>query len=631
MTPDEAVELLDAGEDETAAKLVARLGRLPLALEVASAVAAIPGSSAETVLAELDDPIEFLDDAAENPFTADSTTEHALSVSATFGPSLSRLDDDARMLLTSAAAINAGPVPVSIVRPVTGLTPRELSSALGLLLSRSLARRVDGDAFELHALVAGAALQRVEDRDAFVAACRSKAAVEIAEVLGDVEDISTHPPNRHVADFGEALVLSSPTFADADAEVHVLRRLGRFFNVEFRFDEAREVEERAIALAERIYGGDDRITLNARADSTLTLRWFDDAAANAMLAESVASLERLFGPDDRDVLTTKHNLVERLKSGQPDESRRLGLEVYDARLRVFGPDDPHTLFSQHSLLAAGVLPTGYTDTLAAYEDLIERRTRVLGADHTTTLTSISNFTLELVRAGQPERAVPLAREVVQRRAALYGPDHQLTLRSRVRLASALAALPESAPDELHAIATQVLEALPGVTGTTFAEQLSSFSNLCDSLRQRGAPDASAALLDRVLPLARERLGPADRLTLLITHNQASALAVIDAAEAARRFDELISTLTTSVGEQDRLTLRARRQRELLRTPPSAKIDGQRELLRIWEQLSGPDSAEVAEALDDLAATLDRDGQHDAAHDLQNRRRSIAATGTAGWV
>ncbi len=585
------------------------------------------------MLAELDEPIEFLDDAAENPFTADSTTEHELSVSATFGPSLSRLDEHASTLLACAAAINAGPLPVSIVRPVAGLTAGELSKALGLLLSRSLARRVDAQSFELHALVAAAALQRVEDRDAFVAGRRSTAAVEIAEVLGDVEDIRTHPPNRHVADFGEALVLSASSFADADAdaEVHVLRRLGRFFNVEFRFDEAREVEERAIALAERVYGREDRITLNALADWTLTLRWFDVEAANALLAESVAGLERLFGPDDRDVLTTKHNLAERIKSAQPDEARRLGLEVYDARLRVFGPDDPHTLFSQHSLLAAGVLPTGYSDTLAAYEDLIERRTRVLGADHTTTLTSISNFTLELVRAGQPERAVPLARDLAARRAVLYGPDHQLTIRARVRLASALASLPEPAVGELETIAAQMREALPRLSGAMFGEQLTSYSNLCDELRRNGAPDVSATLLDQVLPLARERLGPTDRTTLLITHNQAAALALTDGAEAARRFDELIDVLTMHFGGRDRLTLRARSQRELLRTPLSAAIDGQRELLEVWEQLTGPDSAEVAEALGDLAATLDRDGQHEAAGELRDRRGAIAATGTAGWV
>src|SRR4051812_3892017 len=130
----------------------------------------------------------------------------------------------------------------------------------------------------------------------------------------------------------------------------------------------------------------------------------------------------------------------------------------------------------------------------------------------------------------------------------------------------------------------------------FAAQVTSLSNACDALRRSGGPGVAVALLERAIALARDRLGPADRLTLLLRHNQAAALALVDAEEAARRFDELIADLTEHFGERDRLTLRARRQREFLRRPPSAAITGQRVLLRTWEELCGVSSPEVAEAL-----------------------------------
>jgi hypothetical protein len=61
MSSGEAVELLHAGggeaDQDTSEQLAARLGYLPLALEVVGALAAVPGASAATLLAELEDPL----------------------------------------------------------------------------------------------------------------------------------------------------------------------------------------------------------------------------------------------------------------------------------------------------------------------------------------------------------------------------------------------------------------------------------------------------------------------------------------------------------------------------------------------------------------------------------------------
>jgi hypothetical protein len=632
MSSGEAVELLHAGggeaDQDTSEQLAARLGYLPLALEVVGALAAVPGASAATLLAELEDPVELVEDAATNPFASDSATEHALSVTATFGPSLSRLDSEASALLETAAALNVGPLPAAIVRPVaervTGLAA--FAHALGLLLSRSLARRVDDDTFELHALVAGAALRTLEEREAFTEACRIEAARKIADLLGDVEDIGTHAPNRRVADFGQAILTAQ--LADPEVEITARRRLGRFLHVELRYEEASALEQRAVELAVQTYGADSRTTLTTRADHALSVKQFDAAAGLALLEPLVRDLEQNFGPDDLDVLSTKHNLAVQIRAGDPQGARRLHLEVYEARLRILGPDHEHTLFSLHSVLSANVLPAGYPDFVAAYEDLIARRTRLLGPDHTTTLTSISTFIDLLARIGMAERAVPLARSLVERYTALYGPDHVATLSARARLATALGGLADPPLKELRALSEEAVQSLLGLHGSRFDNHLTALSNACALLLRSGAPELSVEFLGRVLPLAEERLGPAHLKTLLVAHNHAAALASAGEFESANaRYAELIPRMTESLGKAHRLTLRARRQQALL-----GDVKALRELAALWRELGGPNSPEYAEALGDLADMLERHGQPDAAFESRRLRDATRATpGDTGWI
>ena len=112
MTADEAVELLLSAHgrpdevDIAAAKdLSARLGFLPLALEVVGALASMPGTSVPDLLAELADPLDLAEEAAANAYASASPTEHELSVMATFAPGIKRLDSGSFWLLATTAAL----------------------------------------------------------------------------------------------------------------------------------------------------------------------------------------------------------------------------------------------------------------------------------------------------------------------------------------------------------------------------------------------------------------------------------------------------------------------------------------------------------------------------------------------
>jgi len=260
MPAQEAVELLlgsgarrEEAEAGTAEALAARLGHLPLALEVVGELVALPGTTPESLLAELTHSAEALDlveEAAQNPMAPVSATEHTLSAAMTFAPSINRLDEASFWLLATASALNVAPLPLKIIWPVVqsaaGLPDTALRMTLGTLLSRSLARGIDADTIEVHGLIADTTLRYLQDRAGFVTGCVLAAGRRITQELGDVEDIRTHKATQRIAAFGQVLAEHSADLGgDHTIGVTALRLIGRFLHVEHRYREAAEMERRA--------------------------------------------------------------------------------------------------------------------------------------------------------------------------------------------------------------------------------------------------------------------------------------------------------------------------------------------------------------------------------------------------
>jgi tetratricopeptide (TPR) repeat protein len=79
----------------------------------------------------------------------------------------------------------------------------------------------------------------------------------------------------------------------------------------------------------------------------------------------------------------------------------------------------------------------YEAALATWEETLELRTTLLGADHPETLATMSGMALSLSRAGHPEAAVPLFRHVATQVEAQMGRDHPAVAACRHGLAQAL--------------------------------------------------------------------------------------------------------------------------------------------------------------------------------------------------
>lgn len=641
MPPREAVELLldsraDREESEVviAKALAARLGHLPLALEVVGTLALLPGTSPESLLAELTQSavaLDLVEEAAKNPMASVSATEHTLSAAMTFAPSINRLDEASFWLLATASALNVAPLPVKVIWPVAqnaatlslrqrprgwrqrrrrvsaGLPSASLRPSLGTLLSRSLAREVDANTIEVHRLVADAVLHCLQDQAGFVTACAAAAGGRVVDELGDVEDIRTHKANQRIAAFGQALAQYSQDLGDHAMDVAALRCLGRFLHVEHRYREAAEIERHAVSEATRTLGPQARDTLDAQSNLAISLGHSGRSQeTHDLLQHCAETLERCFGPDDLDTLTAKHNLAIDLLAVDEVASRRLALEVYQTRLRVLGPDHEHTLVSLHTLLSnEDVVPPPYHDAVTAYQDLIARRARVLGEDHSGTLTSMATYVQRLLRLRNPESAVPWARKVLERRTALYGADNDATLLARCYLMETLCDLSMPPSEEIRALAEDIQRYAESAAD---GDPIDGLSNAGNTLRRSGHADLAVAVLRAAQRISAATLDPHEVTALLIEHNLAAAVAAQGEPAAAKAmFDELIPTMQDALGEEHRLTLRARRQHALLLAQlgsPAAALECQLALASKWQAQCGKASPEYAEALGDIVTTYE---------------------------
>jgi tetratricopeptide (TPR) repeat protein len=278
------------------------------------------------------------------------------------------------------------------------------------------------------------------------------------------------------------------------------------------------------------------------------------------------------------------------------------------------------------------VPPPYRDAVAAYEDLIARRTRLLGEDHTTTLTSMSNYTELLLRLGKPEAALPWARKAFQRRTALYGPDHSATLTARGRLLQTLSSLPAPPIQEIHELAEDMRRYAASAASTTEPARLASLATAGEMLRRSGHPELAVEVLRGAQRIAAATLDPNDSSALLIEHNLAAALvAQGEPATAKATFDELVPRMQTALGPDHRLTLRARRQQALLLArlgSPAEALGPQLTLATEWQAQCGPASPEYAEALGDIAASYDLLGQPDDARRYRAMQQQTGAADNA---
>jgi eukaryotic-like serine/threonine-protein kinase len=204
-----------------------------------------------------------------------------------------------------------------------------------------------------------------------------------------------------------------------------LNNLGGDFYVQGRYDEARQSYERSLAIRQKVLGANHpsvAASLNNLALVFQSQGRYDEARVD--LERALAIQEKALGPDHPNVAASLNNLGLVLDAqGRYDEARRNFERALAIRQKAYGPDHPHVASSLSGLGDVCRKLGRYDEARQHYEQALEIRQKVFGPDHADTAAALNN--LGLVSWAQGRYAE--AERYHQRALAIWekavGPNH----------------------------------------------------------------------------------------------------------------------------------------------------------------------------------------------------------------
>jgi len=202
-------------------------------------------------------------------------------------------------------------------------------------------------------------------------------------------------------------------------------------------------------------------------------------------------------------------------------------------------------------LNLGILGSVRGDYAAARrysEATFELATRLHGAEHPITLTSLNNLALTLRGLGDFAGARAMQEQVVPAHQRVLGAEHPDTLRSQGNLAETLRAQGDFVG--ARPMQEQVLAGQRRVLGAEHPDTLTSLNNLALTLSGLGDLARARAMQEHVLAHHQRVLGSEHPDTVIIQYNLAFTVAKLgELAGARQRLEDVVATSTRTLGAE----------------------------------------------------------------------------------
>jgi hypothetical protein len=492
---------------ETASKLAALLGDLPLALAQSAGYIAETGMPAGTYL-------ELLSSRAERLMREGRPTSYPQSLAAVIQLALTRLrseDQAAASLAQVCAFLGPEPIPIDLFTSTTASLPPALAGAIAdpvgwwqvlAPLGRQALATVDGTTIQMHRLTQAVVRGLLPEEDA----AASRQAAEAIVAAG-------HPGDPHASDTWPQWAQLLPHLTALDPATSGDRALRTVACDAARYlvfsGDAHGGCDLSLALFREWrgrLGEDDEHTLDAAFTLSVGLRSIGNLrAARQVNEDTLVRRRRVLGEDHPDTLTSGNNLANDLHElGDYRAARDLHQDTLVRRRRVLGEDHPDTLRTASNLAADLTVLREYPSAIEMGRDILARRRRVLGADHPETLASASNLASALDESGEHQAARELDEDVLARRRRILGEDHPETLQSANNFANTLGNL-----GELRAaidLGKDTFVRRHRVLGEDHPETLTSANNLAVHLAESGDYQTARDLHQDTLARRRRVLG-----------------------------------------------------------------------------------------------------------------------------
>jgi tetratricopeptide (TPR) repeat protein len=281
-----------------------------------------------------------------------------------------------------------------------------------------------------------------------------------------------------------------------------LRALGRL-------EEAERYLREALERRRRVLGATHPDTLISVGNVGLLLRERGEAEeAESYYREAVEGWRRARGDEHPRTLVAINNmgfLLYRLGSAAESEDRdrywreaeRYWLEALDAKRRVLGDDHPSTLTSITNMGGLLQQQDRLGEAAIYWREALESRRRTLGEDHPDTLGSTANMGNLLAAMARDEEAERLLRRALDGRRRVLGEDHAATLRSITDLAGFLKE--RERYSEAEPLFREAWETLRRTRGADADDTRAAGADLAEVLRRLGRDAEADELTAKPLP------------------------------------------------------------------------------------------------------------------------------------
>jgi tetratricopeptide (TPR) repeat protein/tRNA A-37 threonylcarbamoyl transferase component Bud32 len=338
--------------------------------------------------------------------------------------------------------------------------------------------------------------------------------------------------------------------------------------------------------------------------------------AKEVLAEVLEVQRRILPKGDADTLNTMNSLgIATRRMGDPAGAEALYREAYQAST---APEDSATKLNLLSNLVQAIDYAGrWAEAEPMYKDLIARQERVLGADHPSTLGSISNLSVCLIDQGKlsgPEGAEAYCRRAVEGLTRRLGANHVDTLLATNNLAKIVQ--DQGRLDDALVLFERAYEGQKAQLGEDNPQSLVTLANIAVVKSMSGKHEEAVEIQRRVLASQSRTIG-AKNLSTLITHNNIGM-----GLQGAKRLDEAakefeiavtgaIETLKPEHNAIGSFSLNYARCLVAMQQDAEALPHAQR-AAEVFLKNFGPADARAGKAVEVWASILDRLGKPDEA-------------------
>ena len=558
LQPAEAVAFLErrTGRQDApgAATLAEALGRLPLALDHASAYCRRIQMAFADYAAKAAALITSTPRGAAYPCSVAATFDLAIDAAAQACPAAERL---------IAYLAECGPerIPMSLVE---GALDDETERAMALLALTEVSL-VKADPFDdgayaisVHRLVQAVAQARATAKNGTEANAAARLISRLAAI---------YPPDGYTSSTSWPVCAQlTPHVTRRLAEAAdntrlaavVLNRAGLYSHARTDYRRAETLFRAALSINEMTDGSEHTKTASSLSNLAHLLQVTGDlAAAEELSKRALAIYEKTLGPDHPGTAMSVNNLAYlRMVQGNLADAEELNKRALAIRVKTLGPDHLDTAESLDNLAHVFLR----RDDPSQAEPLLERALAIyektLGPDHAKTAAIVNNLSGVFTRKGDLIRAKALLERALEITKRQNGLDHPNT----AEILSNLGYLLLRAQGDFSAarpIFERALAIFEGKLGPDHYELIPGLIGLATITDAEGNFAKARALLERALAIA-ENLGSENTRTATCLSNLAGFLkSHDDLAGAQPHFERAIAIREKALGCGDSVTNRDR--------------------------------------------------------------------------